>query len=89
MIRTDRGWLKGCSALALYLEEMKEDFYDGPDDEGKKTEVTIAPIDSTFILNKNEDCEVWLPQSQEQKQGIRSLKRQRIIQKIKNFFGGM
>lgn len=73
MINTDNGWVKGCSAFSLYYEEMRNDF----EEDGKRMDVTIAPIDTTFILNKDDDCIVWLEQTPLQKQRVAELQKAR------------
>lgn len=86
MIRTDYGWLKGCSVFSLMLEEMRNEF---EEKDGTKTDVTIAPIDSKFLLNKDGDCEFWTEQSPEQRQAVLEIKkwrRKNFLRNIMNKF---
>lgn len=82
----DNGFVKGCSIFNL-LDEEDEEFKDVISliTEGKESR-KFERIDTQFLLNKNSDCEFFVPQNEIQKRAIKKYKklRKEIMNKRKN-----
>ena len=63
----------GCSGVKIILKEMD---YTGDN---------VEAIDSTFRLNKNDDCFLWIEQTEKQKEDYKKMSDS-ILTRIKNMF---
>lgn len=63
----------GCSGVKIILKEMD---YTGDN---------VEAIDTTFRLNKDNDCFLWLEQTDKQKEDYQKMSKS-ILKRIKSFF---
>lgn len=87
IIRADHGFIKGCYIFNLVDDD--DDLYNvdkiSQITEGNES-ATFHKIDTKFILNKNNNCEFWSKQSNEQKESLKKYKKFYWKTKLKRLF---
>lgn len=96
---TEAGYLKHCNAMTEFLRsENPELFKDHmtiitksneykeayPND--KPVGLEIVAVDTSFILNKNNNCEFWITQDRKQKEDLKKYNRLRRRAMFVRFF---